>query len=630
MMIRNILVLILFALLSITIKAQTRKPASLPNAKEAKDNFSSGNYIAALPEYLGLIKKESDNALYHYRAGICHLNINGDKKQAIPYLERAVKLSENKMMYYDLGKAYHLAYRFDDAIEAFKKHKEAGNKAEPDTDRQIEICLQAKELIKFPQKVTFENLGKDINSPYPDYYPFTTEDESMLVFTSRRKGTFGGLLSVDGYFTSDIFMSNEKNAKWGKAKSIGNIVNTVGDDAAVGLSADGKVILIYAENAFEYGDISASFKKGNSFQMKQMLDKNVNSSDLEVAATISPDGNSLIFSSNRSGGQGELDLYISRKLPTGKWGVPSNMGATINTAYNEDFPIFSPDGYYLYFASQGHNTIGGFDLFKTYFDEKKQEWTKPVNIGYPINTPEDNFTISFAGNGKKAYVSMWREDSFGDLDIYEVTFEGVDPVYTAVKGLIKAEEEIDTRNFKTFYVYKKDGIVKEFSDEYLPSDSQWSLLETKRVEVKEGFEYRTIVTFEKNGAEVNMAPSLAGNDNSMKFRDVRHVLVKKETKPGTAETPITKSKIIDVKDARITVTEKKSGNIFGYYGTHPSIPGSFLMILPPGLYIMKIEADGCDPYTEELAILDKASFKPEVLKEITLKKKKAIIGSTLK
>jgi hypothetical protein len=608
--------LFVIILLPFFSNAQYRVPKK--QLKEAKDSFSKGNYKAALKEYIQLERNDSRNVLYHYRIGICYLNINGDKSKAIRHLEYVTrKETTNIQAWFELGRAYQFGYRFDDAINVFSKLKSegAGKVASyEELEHLIEKCYNAKELVKFPVNVRFENLGKIINTEYPDYYPFINDDETIMVYTTRRKGNIGGIELLDGFYTSDIMMSLEKNGTWDKAKNPGATVNTMGDDEAVGLSHDGARVFIYSEDEFDYGDILVATKKGQGFQKRLLLDRNINTDYLEVSASISSDGNMLFFSSDRNGGEGQLDIYFSRKLPTGQWALPVNLGPNINTKYNEDFPVISADGKILYFCSQGHYNMGGFDIFKSEWDEEKEEWTQAENIGYPVNTPEDNMTISFNSTGRHAYVSAWREDSFGDLDIYRVVFEGAEPNYALIRGSIK-EKILTEGPSHEFHIYKRGSVKKDFPTDYKPIDPTWKFVESKNIPVKEGFEFKTVLIFEKDGKELSVSPSSAPTDPAFVLKDVKNTLVKKVGNLSSAEAqPAFAEK--EISEVMITVTDKDTNEIFGTYLSQPN--GKYILIIPPGKYIIGYEAEGYDVHSEYVVIVPKNSRKIELEKDVFL------------
>jgi len=415
------------------------KPERSGNEKLAKDFFSMRNFREALDEYLLLYKKDNTSLTYNYRIGVCYVNLNVDRTKAIPFLEYAIKNPKVEVdAWYELGRAYFYNYRFDDAINAFKTYqklqKSKGDKFIIPPHRQIEMCRNAQELIKTPLNVSFHNLGDQINSPFPDFSPYVPADESFLVFTSKRDNNVGRLPDFDGFFTSDVYLSSNRNGVWGKAKGIGNLINTDLVEEVAGLSSDGNVLFVYIDNYWGFNDIMWSFRKGRSFQKGTSISPAITSNVLESSAAISPDKETIIFASERNDGIGGTDLYMSKKLPSGEWSPPVNMGTPINTKYNEEFPNFSSDGKTLYFASQGHNSMGGYDIFKSEWNTENNSWSRPVNLGYPVNTPDDNMSISFTASGRYAYLAAFRPEGLGDLDVYKVIFHDVEPPYTIVRG----------------------------------------------------------------------------------------------------------------------------------------------------------------------------------------------------
>ncbi len=411
------------------------KSGGFVDPREAKEHFKYNNYLAAIPVYKKLLKENPDDVDYNHKIGLCYLYTNINKALAIPYLE---KVSESPKaehrIWNDLGLAYQYGSKFDEAIKAYTKYKEAIPVKEIDiVNHQIETCENAKEYMKHPVNVTFKNLGPNVNSPFPDYYPFVTEDETLLIFTTRRKGNIGASnVESDGYYSSDIYMTTPVDNVWGKAKNMGGLVNTRLDEQAVGLTPDGETMLMYIDHIDSLGNIYSSANKKGTFQRMRKLNASVNS-DFETAGSITKDGNIIFFASERKGGEGFTDIYMARKLPNGLWGSAQNLGNKVNTTYKEDFPEIAPDGKTLYFSSQGHAGMGDFDLFKTVWDEESNTWSDPVNLGYPVNTVGDDRTISFTENNRVAYVSAIREGGYGDLDIYRVKFNDVPDKYTVLQ-----------------------------------------------------------------------------------------------------------------------------------------------------------------------------------------------------
>jgi hypothetical protein len=405
--------------------------------KDAAEFFAAGDYDGALKAYIPLQKADPNNADYNYRLGYCYVVTNSDKTKAVPYLEYASgqKNVKNEVYYY-LGQAYQFSERWDDALAAFEKYRSISKSKVIrdllDVDRQIEMCHNAKELVQHPVGVKFVNPGKIINSPYPDYNPFISADRSLLIYSSRRKGNAGGFLEELGFYTADVYWSFWRDTAWSKGKSCGASVNGPLDEESIGMNPAGDEIFLFFDNEIAYADIMSSKLKGKTWQKPVALGGGVNSKAFETGASISPDGLTLYFASDRkekekgAQGQGGSDIYLSRRNERGEWGPAENLGSVINTKYDDDAPFIFPDGKTLYFCSKGHNSMGGFDIFKSVWDEKSKQWSEPENVGYPINTADDNLYFSLTGNGKYAYVTAVRPEGLGDQDVYELVFDKTD------------------------------------------------------------------------------------------------------------------------------------------------------------------------------------------------------------
>ncbi len=393
--------------------------------RDASGYYKDGNYLAAMKGYKDLINSDPKVIEYHYKLGMCYLNSNVDKGQAVQCFEWVVKQPKfDNEVWYELGRAYHYANKFPDAIKAFNKFKEHITNAADKTkaDKEIEECNNGIQLTRYPLNVSFENVGKNINSSFPDYYPFISQDESTLVFTTRRPGGPSQQAEIDGYYSSDIYISHAVNGVWQKAKSIGTQINTTDDEEAVGFNPSGNELVIYLDHIDELGDIYYSERKGNTFSRPIKYNDAINSG-FETSGSISPDGNQLFFASMRPGGYGETDIYMTKKLPDGEWATPQNLGKNVNTQYKEDFPWLDVDGTTLYFSSQGHSTMGDFDVFKTHWmNPDSNGWSAPQNLGFPVNTSGDDRCISFTSNHHVAYISRVHPDGFGDFDIYRIVF----------------------------------------------------------------------------------------------------------------------------------------------------------------------------------------------------------------
>lgn len=407
--------------------------------KEAKKNLEEGDklfsqgsifYRQALDFYLNANKFNPNNALLNYKIGKCYL-YSSFKLKSLPFLEKALQLDANvdPQIHYVLGKAYHLDMQWDKAILEYKKFQATLNVKEfkdlvDETNKKIQECLTGKELVKNPIRVFIDNIGPEVNTSYPEYGPIITADESVLMFTSRRPGTTGGKMDADlNEFYEDIYVSYNKNGKWTQAVNIGKPINTEGHDATMGLAPDGQTLLIYIDEKGN-GNIFQCDLKGDQWSKPERLNKNVNTDYHESSASLAADGKRMFFVSNRPDGLGDRDIYMSTKDEKGKWGKAVNLGPTINTQWGEEGIFIHPDGKTIYFSSQGHKTMGGYDIFKSVWDETTKTWSTPENLGYPVNTPDDDVFFVVSASGKHGYYASINGNGYGEKDIYMITFLG--------------------------------------------------------------------------------------------------------------------------------------------------------------------------------------------------------------
>jgi len=430
--------LLLISLFLLSFSQQKLQNSLQADKNIAKQLFDNQNYRKALEEYILLLKNDGNNIHYLHSAAICLLNTYSDKKQAVDWLEKVTinpKCDPNA--WYDLGRAYQYQHRFEEAINSFntflKVSKKKDNNYIP-ANRQIEMCENAKKLIQLPVDVTFKLLGNEINSTEPDFFPYISEDESQIIFSSKRAGNIGNLVDYEGFNSPDIFVSEFDNG-WKKAKRLSLPINTIYSDILTFMSKDKKNIIIQIESEKKQGELFFSELKGKNYSRPTPFPDEINSVFDETAACITDDNQFLFFASNRQGGYGAKDIYYSRRLASGIWTAAVNLGEKINTEYDENFPYLAPDGETLYFCSVGHNSIGGYDLFKSKWDKTNMIFSEPENLGFPINTPYDERTISFTKSGRFAYTSFYNEQS-KERDIYKVIFNNKEHNYTIIKGEI--------------------------------------------------------------------------------------------------------------------------------------------------------------------------------------------------
>jgi outer membrane protein OmpA-like peptidoglycan-associated protein len=297
-------------------------------------------------------------------------------------------------------------------------------------------------------KITITNLGKTINTSFPEYAPVISADGEMLVFTSRRpfteKEIKKGKTGMENVYFSEY---DAKKKKWTDAKHLPPPVNQEGrHNSAIALSNDGQKMLLYQDDESGNGDIYESNLGGETWSVPVKLSEPVNTKSHESSASISPDGRTIYFVSNRKGGKGGRDIWMCRLTNENKWGNAENLGSSINTSEDEEGVFIHPDGKTLYFSSKGHNSTGGYDIFKTTFENEK--WSEPQSMGARINTIDDDLYFVLAANGQTGFYSSAKAGGLGDKDIYEVHFtplkvkkeKEAGPQLTLLKGTITDED----------------------------------------------------------------------------------------------------------------------------------------------------------------------------------------------
>jgi outer membrane protein OmpA-like peptidoglycan-associated protein len=416
--------------------------AALKNIQEGDAFYFSNIYSKALEKFSEANTFNPKNAELNSKIGDCYLH-TGEYKKAQNSLEKAYQLNPDMdgFFLYLLGKTYHVNNNFESAIDLYKKAKSKGSKlnssALESASKKIEECEFGKDLVASSVKVIITNVGNLINSTNHEYVPVITADESEMFFTSRRENTTGGKrdYAIDDYY-EDIYYSTKEKDAWSEAVNIGSPINSEFHDATVGLSIDGQKLFIYRDNAKGDGNILVTERTGNSWSDPEELPSPINSKHQETSACFSYTGKTIYFVSDRPGGFGGKDIYKSDIDEKGKWGDAQNLGATINTAFDEDAIFLHADGKTLYFSSKGHQTMGGYDIFKSV--NEKNKWSTPVNLGYPINSADDDVCFVLAANGKYGYYTSEKAEGQGKKDIYKLTFEVKDdkPRLTLLKGIV--------------------------------------------------------------------------------------------------------------------------------------------------------------------------------------------------
>ncbi|MCF6240156.1 MAG: hypothetical protein L3J74_02275, partial [Bacteroidales bacterium] len=467
-------IFILFLIILFAAKVSGQVDYSKMDVLIEEENFDEAIQLGTV-----LLKDEPDNPELNFKLGYSYLMTALRKAQSIPYLEKSVELLDNKNkkqngLFFEsqfyLGKAYHNNYEFEKAIQLFKELRKTtkNNELLNAIDMEINQCEVGIKLMKEPVKMQINNLGENINSEYSDHSPVISADESVLIFTSRRKSYEGEQIEEDGQYNEDIYISYNKQNSWQKAHGISDNINTDKHEATISISPDGNQIFIYSSE--DAGTILVSYLTGDEWSVPEPLGANINTKYRETHASMSADGKYLYFTSDRPGGFGGLDIYVSKKQKNDTWGKAVNLGQAINTEFDEEGPFIHHDGISLYFSSKGHETMGGFDIFIS----KKNEfgtWTMPENLGYPINTVDDDVFITLTPDGKRAYFSSYREDGFGSTDIYMMAMpEAEEKPVTVVKGKVitcNNQDDVvitvyDSENDDLLGLYKPNSITGKY------------------------------------------------------------------------------------------------------------------------------------------------------------------------
>lgn len=438
----NILFIILILLITNNIYSQDIPQNKNKLQKIAYEYFNNEEYSKALPLLLKLDTLSPNNFEVKYYIGACYLNTPYEKTKGIPYLEYALEKGGNllpNVVFYDLGTLYHLNYQFDNAIKLFNRYLEIATKTDlhfSSAERMITICNNAKEIYSNPLQIEIFNLGSPVNTDNSETAPFISADEEILYFTRSFSKTYE---QIDIEYLKKLYCSILKNKKWQDPFEISIENQTEGIKSSIaGISPDGEFLYLSIGNDVSADIYSCRIVNGKCSEYNKLPDI-INSPSWEGKVSITPDAQVLYFSSNRPGGFGGKDLYKVSKDESGNWSNLQNLGSSINTEYDEDAPFIHPDNKTLYYSSNGHETMGGFDIFSSIKIDSNNNWTEPTNFGYPINTTSDDIGFVISADGNTAYLSSAHDNIFGKHDIYKVILHKTIPL-TLIKGIIMGGE----------------------------------------------------------------------------------------------------------------------------------------------------------------------------------------------
>lgn len=450
-----------FALLFVLALSLSAQSADLKETfLEAEAYFLFEEYSEALPLYMKIYREDPENDNIKFKIGVCLLDDPYQKDKAINYLEEASnninpRFRENnykerkaptEVIFY-LANAYLINNMLNKAEEKYGEFLDILDEKIYDrelVEEQIRICQRSRKLQTLPVDYDRTNLGDVINSRFAEINPVVSGKGDRMVYVSRMQ------------FYDATFYSEKIDGEWQTPRNIIPELGVDGDVYPTCLSWSGNVMIIYRNDDFTGNLYMSRYEDGKWNKMEEL--PGINTKYWESHACLTKEGNTIYFTSNRKGGYGGLDIYRSDRLDDCSWGEPVNLGPEINSRYNEETPFITENGKKLYFSSYGHYNTGGYDIFYSQMNEKG-EWGTPINLGYPINTPDDDLFFLPVNNGDNAYLSKYLEGGYGRHDIYYLDiYSENNPRLYMITGMLGTEDRtILERDSVVIYLIDRDS-----------------------------------------------------------------------------------------------------------------------------------------------------------------------------
>ena len=437
---RKALFIIVFFLCLIQAQAQSfitskNAPEKIKEAfKIAFADFNAENYGKSIKELDKIIKKCPNFINAYQLMADCYIQ-QKNWKEATIFLNKAASLGPDydPKIYYLLGQIAMEQEQYVDARSQFEKFLKYPSKSDAISNRAKKLLGDAifrPDALSKPVRFEPKNMGTNINSSNRDYFPSITADENTMIFTVQ--------IGEGQYGQEDLYRSLKKNGEWTKAEPIPN-VNTTENEAAQSVSADGKFLVFTVCNrAGDFGscDLYFSERINGRWSDPKNLGSAINTANWESQPSVSPNADAIYFTRGGARGQGDKNLMISKRNEDGSWAEPLAI-TELNTPYDDSAPCIHPDGQTLYFSSSGHPGMGGLDLFVSRL-RTDGIWDKPQNLGYPINTAQNEEALAVALSGSLAFIASDRPGGFGSLDIYSFEMpKAIQPnPVTYVKGYV--------------------------------------------------------------------------------------------------------------------------------------------------------------------------------------------------
>ncbi len=395
---------------------------------QGKSLYEKEKYSEAIPFFEKSLEINNVNQDALYYLGLSSRQVSQNEK-AIVNFKKLESLNPDywAWFYYEMGVAQTVMKQFVDATSSFEKFI----KKFPHDPSRIKLIHQGQYKLNYAKQqqdlLAMKSIMKDpvklssaVNSPYPDYMPALDPTGTKLYFTSKRLGGSKEEISTDKEGDEDVYFIEKTGTEWSAPKLLPEPLNSKSNEGAACFSADGQTMIFTAcgrKEGIGSCDLYISTLEGSNWTNPVNMGNVVNTDQWDSQPTISYDGNRIIFCSSRPGGYGSEDLYMIEKNIFGDWGIPMNLGGMVNTPFSDDAPFLAQDGKTLYFASKGQAGYGGYDLFKTVFEDGR--WTAPINLGKPLNTEGDDSYFTIGGSGEIGYFSSNR-DGGEQEDLYQM------------------------------------------------------------------------------------------------------------------------------------------------------------------------------------------------------------------
>lgn len=559
-------------------------PASASNNRPAKKAYRKGkryvkrkDYIKSVPFLKEATNLDPENAWYNFLLG--KSQFEGDRPAAaLPYLVRAYNLdrSIHEDLDYYLARALHANEKFEDAIvhyESDMQRYEEGSSDYIDTQMRIEQCKNGPSVLEIKEFYKVENLGDFVNTEYPEYAATFAENYTYMIFTSRRPRSVAQQSKRRWHvrdINEEVYEARLVDGTWMKSRLFSRPIPKLMHDASVAITEDGQNMLYYL--ARNNGDIYISNNEDGKWSKRESIGSNINSKDFnEPHAFLTDAGETLVWVSDKDGGEGLKDIYISKRQDDGTWSEGVSIGDQINTPYDDDAPYVTPDGQFLYFSSRGHNSMGGYDLFRC--SRQGDGWSAPENLGVPINSVGDDIYFVSELGTDGFYYSSDRPGGFGEKDIYHAYPYIPEETATIVAGKVMDRKTMAPVAAEVTLVDKGSGKV------------------LGTAQTKEDGSYRFMLP--ECGKEYNLDVKVDAAVGDAIVETGEYNVVTGFVKDAISDKPL---------DAVVELIDPETEKVLATLGTNPKTGNYMLPVRSGQKYMVRVNSNEYLPYYEEFSV----------------------------